>query len=119
MAKAKERPGVMLYFDLEPALKMLDDSQCGRLLKAIFRYAHYGENPEFDDALLSMAWSFVKNAVDRDNERYETTIRERKIAGIKSDFKRNYAPKHGIDPDDKEAMEAYIRQQLSTDVDNC
>lgn len=116
---AKQRPGVMLYFDIEPGLKMLDDSQRGRLFSAILEYAHFGSVPSFDEPLLSMAWSFVKTSIDRDGERYEKAVNKKKISGITSDFKRNYAPKHGIDPDDEQALTEYIRQKMSTDVDGC
>lgn len=111
---ASERPGVMLYFDIEPALKMLDLSQRGTLFSAVMDYAHYGILPDFADPLVGMAWTFVKSSIDRDGERYTKTIEKRKISGITSDFKRNYAPKHGIDPDDEEALDMYIRQRLST-----
>lgn len=112
-----ERPGVMLYFDIEPGLKMLDDPQRGQLLTAIMEYAHFGAVPDFTDPLLSMAWSFVKTSIDRDGERYEKAVTKKKISGITSDFKRNYAPKHGISPDDEEALAEYIRQRLSTSVE--
>ena len=112
-----ERPGVMLYFDIEPGLKMLDDPQRGQLLTAIIEYAHFGAVPEFSDPLLSMAWSFVKTSIDRDGERYEKAVVKKKISGITSDFKRNYAPKHGISPDDEEALAGYIRQRMSTSVE--
>ena len=116
---ASERPGVMLYFDIEPALKMLDLSQNGALFSAIMEYAHYGVLPDLDDPLVGMAWTFVKSSIDRDGERYTKTIEKRKISGITSDFKRNYAPKHGIDPDDEDALDMYIRQRLSTHADKC
>ncbi len=116
---AEKRPGVMLYFDIEPGLKMLDDPQRGRLLTAIMEYAHFGVVPDFSDPLLSMAWSFVKTSIDRDGERYEKAVTKKKISGITSDFKRNYAPKHGIDPDDEEALSEYIRQRMSTPVGEC
>lgn len=112
-----ERPGVMLYFDIEPGLKMLDDPQRGQLLTAIMEYAHFGAVPDFTDPLLSMAWTFVKTSIDRDGERYEKAVTKKKISGITSDFKRNYAPKHGISPDDEEALAEYIRQRLSTPVE--
>ena len=114
-----ERPGVMLYFDIEPGLKILDDPQRGQLLTAIMEYAHFGAIPDFADPLLSMAWSFVKSSIDRDGERYEKAVTKKKISGITSDFKRNYAPKHGISPDDEAALAEYIRQRLSTSVEEC
>ena len=109
----------MLYFELEAPLKLLNDPQKGRLLSAILEYAHYGVIPEFGDPLLGMAWSFVKSDIDRDGERYRDTVHKKRISGITSDFKRNYAPKHGISPDDEEALQEYIRQRLSADVDEC
>ena len=41
---------------------------------------------------------------------------KKRIAGITSDFKRNYAPRQGIDPDDRGALQDYVRRQLSTSV---
>lgn len=113
----REQAGFVVYFEIEPALDMLDDSNKGKLLSAMLNYAHYGVLPAFDDRLLQMAWAFIKPSIDRSNKRYIETQEKRKIAGIISHFKRNYAPKHGIDPDDEEAQQAYIRQRLSTDGD--
>ena len=109
----------MLYFELETPLKLLNYPQRGQLLTAILEYAHYGAIPEFGDPLLDMAWSFVQSDLDRDGARYRETVHKKRVAGITSDFKRNYAPKHGLSPDDEEALQEYIRQQLSTDVDEC
>lgn len=74
------RPGVMLYFSLRPALKYLNDEQLGQLLRAILDYAEYGEIPDFLDPLLAMAWSFVVSGVDRDWEAYKEKIEKRKYA---------------------------------------
>ena len=114
-----ERPGVVIYFEIEPALRMLDDSQRGKLFSAILEYAHYSVIPELTDPLLAMAWSFVQPSLDRDADRYAKSCQQKKIAGLKSDFRRNYAPKHGIDPDNEDALQTYISQRLSTPVDEC
>lgn len=109
--------GVVVFFDVEPALDMLNDGQKGRLFSAILAYAHYSSLPVFDDPLLQMAWSFIKPSIDRANKKYSDTREKRKISGLTSNFKRNYAPKHGINPDDEEALQAYLRQRMSTNVD--
>lgn len=109
----------MLYFDLEPSLELLTNDQKGQLFTAIFEYAHHGIIPEFTDMLLALAWSFIKPSIDRDGMRYQNAVQQKRIAGIKSDFKRNYAPKNGINPDDEEEMQKYIHQRLSTSVDEC
>lgn len=112
-----ERPGFMLYFDIEPALTMLDDTQRGQLFTAIMEYAHYAAVPDFEDKLIGMAWSLIRPILDRDRRSYEKKVFDNKVKGIKSDFRRNYAPKHGLDPDDEIALEQYISQRLSTGVD--
>ncbi len=114
-----ERPGFMLYFDIEPALEMLDDSQRGKLFSAIIEYAHYASIPSFEDRLIGMAWSLIKPSLDRDRKSYDKKVLDNTIKGLKSHFKRNYAPKRGIDPEDEDAMLEYINQQLSTTVDQC
>ena len=114
-----ERPGVVVYFEIEPALQLLNDAQRGRLFTGMLEYARYGVLPAFGDPLLEMAWNFVKPSIDRDAERYAKSCHQKKLAGYKSDFRRNYAPKHGLDPDDDAALQAYISQRLSTDADEC
>lgn len=112
-----QRPGFMLYFDIEPALSLLDDSQCGKLFRAIVEYAHYATIPEFEEKLTNMAWSLIRPNLDRDRMSYDKRVHENKIKGLKSDFRRNFAPKNGIDPEDEVAMNEYIRQRLSTVAD--
>lgn len=43
-------------------------------------------------------------------------MEKRRIAGLTSDFRRNYAPKNGISPDDQDALDEYICQHMSTKI---
>ena len=117
MMADKEQAGVVIFFDIEPALEILSAEQRGHLFTAIIQYAHYGIIPTFEDQLVNMAWAFVRPSIDRANKKYEKSKEKKRIAGITSDFKRNYAPRHGIDPEDKEELNAYIHQRMSADVD--
>lgn len=81
-----ERPGVMFYFDLEPALKMLSNEEAGQLFKASMEYVHYGLAPEFD-GLVAMAWSFVRPKLDRDGEQYKNKILQQSWKGYISRIK--------------------------------
>ena len=65
----KERPGVMLYFDILPALEKMDASDAGRLFVAVLRYAQSGIEPELEGAA-DLVWSFIKSSLDRDALRY-------------------------------------------------
>ena len=71
MARAREteRPGVVLYFDIRPALNRLTREQCGDLLLAVLNYAEFGEKPELDD-LVGMAFDLIAPRIDRDAAKY-------------------------------------------------
>ena len=60
-----KRPGVMLYFDLRPSLKLLSTEDRGRLFDAILDYAELGVVPELD-GMLAMAWEFIRPRIDKD-----------------------------------------------------
>ena len=64
-----ERPGVMLYFDILPALEKMEASDAGRLFVAVLRYAQGGTEPELDGSA-DLVWSFIKSSIDRDGRRY-------------------------------------------------
>ena len=76
-----EKPGVVLYFDVLPALKFLSNEQMGKLFKAILEYGESERTPDFaDDPLLGMAWCFVGPRIDRDGESYGEKKEQRKYA---------------------------------------
>ena len=84
MAKENGRPGVIIYFDISPCLNRLSDPQNGKLFKAILEYGQFGVAPEFGDDLgLSIAWDFIRPMIDRDNERYKNTSKQRAEAANK------------------------------------
>ena len=80
---AKKRPGVMLYFDIRPALQRLSDEARGRLLTAIFDYGEFGVVPNFSDDLLAMAWDFIQPRIDADAEKYKTRCNQASSAAKK------------------------------------
>ena len=90
MAKDKGRPGIMFYFDLiQPLLTQLSDEQAGQLFRAAFNYAQYGVLPSFEPGMIGMAWALLQPAIDRDSERYNDTILQRKYAVYVREQKRN------------------------------
>ena len=78
----KERPGVMLYFDLRPSLKRLSLEDKGLLFECILDYAQYGELPELD-GMPGIAWDFIRPRIDRDAERYQEVSESRRQAAKK------------------------------------
>lgn len=65
------RPGLLLYFDILPALDVLPAATVGELLLAALHYAQDGAEPDFEDNALTFAWAFLKPAIDRDGAAYD------------------------------------------------
>ena len=110
-----EKPGVVLYFDVLPALRFLDYEQKGKLFEAILEYGESEKIPDFsDDPLLGMAWCFVGPRIDRDGESYGEKKEQRKYAAYCREAKKN-----GISPlsfdEWKTASEDERKRSISAD----
>ena len=85
----KERPGIMIYFGILPAVERLSKENAGILLQAMLRYGKYGTIPDFGNSEgLNITWSFVKQAIDRDNERYAGRILRHTHGAYKREMQR-------------------------------
>lgn len=84
---AKKQPGTMLYFDVRPSLKRLTNEEKGILFEAILDYGEHGVLPELDGAL-GVAWDFIQPRLDRDRERYDNQVLQRKYAVYCREIKR-------------------------------
>lgn len=73
----------VLYNDMRQPLMLLSDEQRGKLLLALFDYAESGTIPSFDAGALSMAFSFIRQTLDRDAAAWEETRKARAEAGRK------------------------------------
>lgn len=68
------------YYDI---VKDMSDKQAGLLLKAIFNYVTDNKIPELTDVEVKMAFRFVKQDLDYDEQRYQARIEHnRKIAKL-------------------------------------
>ena len=78
-----KKNSIILRTENQEQLEMMNDAQCGILLKAILAYADDGTLLETDDKLLKLAFSIFKGQVDRDTERYEEMCRRNSENGKK------------------------------------
>lgn len=60
----------MIYLDNQKQVNMLTDEQAGKLFKALFAFAKDGIEPDFDDGMTAMIFSFMSDAITRDTEKY-------------------------------------------------
>ena len=78
---AKEKPGVMMYWETFDVLEALLDGQAKTMLRAIRNYSQYGEAPDFGcDTVLATLWMLFQPKLDADNERYEQIRKKRRQA---------------------------------------
>lgn len=77
------RPGVYLYFDRVVFLDRLSDEQNGKILRAIICYARDGNDPEFNDQTLLLAWDFLRPALDEDAVKYEAKCERNRQNAVK------------------------------------
>lgn len=80
----------MLYFDVRACLKRLSTEEKGLLFEGILEYAEFGVVPEFGENIgLAIAWDFIQPRIDRDSERYETQVLQKRYAVVVRECKRN------------------------------
>ena len=86
------RPGIMLYFDILEPIRVLPDTDKGRLLVAMLEYGKNGTVPDFD-GMLALAWGFVKPKIDKDEESYEDSVVQRRYAAFCKKRRKHNLPK--------------------------
>ena len=79
----KQRPGVMLYFELYPILQQMPPEDVYEIIMAIFAYARDGAAPVFRSMALTYVWGFIQQSLQRDNERYQRVVEQRRKAAEK------------------------------------
>ena len=79
----KQRPGVMLYFELYPILRQMTPEEVYEIVMAIFAYARDGVAPTFRNTALAYVWGFIQQSLQRDKERYLRVVEQRRRAAEK------------------------------------
>lgn len=105
------RPGIMIYFDILEPVRILTDSERGKLLTAILEYGKEGKEPSFTGKL-ALAWSFVRPKIDLDGDRYNSVVEKRKYAGFCSSLSRKNLEMVSFE-DWQEMDEAQMKRMLT------
>lgn len=77
-----EKKSFVMYADYEKHIARLSDEDAGELFKAIFTYVNTSEEVPLSPAA-DMAFSFMKERIDRDSEKWAATCQKRSEAGKK------------------------------------
>ena len=85
---AKEKPGVMVYWETFDVLESLVDGDAKIMMAAIRQYSQYGVLPDFTgNAILATLWLLIRPKLDADSERYEK-IREQRREAVNSRWEK-------------------------------
>lgn len=95
----------VLYTDYINQIELLDIEQRGILLTAIMYYSSGVELPEMD-AVTAMAFSFIKNQLDKDSEKYNRTVESRREAGKKGGRPQKEEKANGFSENQEKAKKA-------------
>lgn len=83
MAKASDdKKAFYLYNDYIDHVELMSDEDAGKLFKAILRYENGKEIGELS-GVATIAFSFIKNQLDRDADKYEEICRKNRQNGMK------------------------------------
>lgn len=105
------KKGFVLYLDQYKPIKNLTQEQKGDLLDAIFKYNQDNASVTLNDPVLEMAFSFFKQAFDRDHDKYLKKCAKNKLNARKR-WDANGCGR--IQPD---AMDADIDTDKGKDID--
>ena len=83
----------ILYQEHKEIFETLTDEEAGKLIKAIFEYEDTGQTNELDKSL-KLAFIPIKNALDRNKDKYEKVVERNKENGKKGGRPKN--PKNPV-----------------------
>ena len=65
----KNKPGVMVYFEMRPVLDALTDEEAGQLFRAILEYGETLCEPHIPDRIVPL-WPLLRSRIFFDDQRY-------------------------------------------------
>lgn len=67
----------ILYLEQKEIFETLSDNEAGKLIKAIFEYESTGQSPKLSKTL-NLVFIPIKNALDRNKEKYQKVVERNK-----------------------------------------
>ena len=77
--ESKKKTSFIIYESFYEPIKSLSDEKMGKLFRAIFEYRINGTTEVPED--ITIAFSFFKNQLDIDTQKYEEVCKKRAISG--------------------------------------
>ncbi len=77
----REKNSFVLYTNYKEQLKYLSYEEVGKLMMAVFEYEETEKMPTTLEGMACMAFLFIKQRLDEDNNKYKEVVEKRKQAG--------------------------------------
>ena len=71
----EKRKSFIMYGDSEEILSMLPEAGVGRVMMAVFAYFNTGAEPVFTEPSEKMAFTVIRQSLDRNTDKYEQSLR--------------------------------------------
>ena len=85
-----EKKSFVMYADYQKHIARLSDGDAGKLMKAIFAYVNGSDEVQLSPAA-DMAFSFIKERIDHDTEKWNAICQKRSEAGKRKGESRRQA----------------------------
>ena len=112
-----EKKSFVLFNDLSVPVKALSNEDAGQLFKAIFEYQNGGIERELTPSV-EIAFIFVKQQLDRNQEKYEAICERNRINGAKGGRPKEPKEPTGLSGNPKEPKKPDTDTDIDTDNDN-
>ena len=76
--REERKPGVMVYFDVIPAIEIMPVEECGELFLSILKYARDKVEPAHKGDATRYLWEMIRQRIDHDDERYSKICTDRR-----------------------------------------
>jgi len=84
---AENKNSFILYADLISTVSMLTDEEAGVLLKTILAYVN-DLNPVIDNRAINLVFNPIKERMQKDLKKWESTINKKSVSGVIGNIKR-------------------------------
>ena len=111
--KAKEKTTFILNTGYKEQVDMMSNEQAGRLFRAILQYTNNHAIDPIEDPVVNMVFSFVRQQIDKDAQKYEETCKKRSESG-----KKGGRPRKQEEYDEKEPIGFSANQIKTKKADN-
>lgn len=88
MAERKKATGILVRLDAYEQVKMMDDTECGILFRALLEYGNTGKEYDGDNRLIKIVFQGFKSVIDDNFAQYQRTCANRQAAAQEREEKK-------------------------------